>query len=180
MSLNGVCNLVYFINLLIHLLASAIPPAHILKHTRKTFFFKIHIYWDMLLCLITQSCPTLCDPVDCSPPGSSVHGDSPGKNSGMGCHSLLQGIFLIQGSNPGLSNCRRSLYCLSHRGIVDWKCCDSFCCPAKWIVYTYIHSFLFIYFGSSLRCAGFSLRRLLVLRAEALGVPASVGSAHRL
>ena len=35
----------------------------------------------------------LCDPMDCSPPGSSVHGDSPGKNTGMGCHALLQEIF---------------------------------------------------------------------------------------
>ena len=32
-----------------------------------------------LLCLVTQSCPTLCNPMDCTPPGSSVHGDSPGK-----------------------------------------------------------------------------------------------------
>ena len=38
-----------------------------------------------------RSCPTLCDPMDCSPPGSSVHGDSPGKNTGVGCHALLQG-----------------------------------------------------------------------------------------
>ena len=38
--------------------------------------------------------------MDCSPPGSSVHGDSPGKNTGVGCHALLQGIFPIQGSNP--------------------------------------------------------------------------------
>ena len=44
----------------------------------------------------------LCDPMECSPSGSSVHGDSPGKNSGMGCHDLLQGTFLTQGSNPGL------------------------------------------------------------------------------
>ena len=36
--------------------------------------------------------PTLCDPMDYSPPGSSVHGDSPGKNTGVGCHVLLQGI----------------------------------------------------------------------------------------
>ena len=40
-----------------------------------------------------QSCLTLCDPIDCSPPGSSVHGDSSGKNSGVGCHVFLQGIF---------------------------------------------------------------------------------------
>ena len=41
-------------------------------------------------------------PRDCSPPGSSVHGDPPGKNTEVGCHALLQGIFSTQGSNPGL------------------------------------------------------------------------------
>ena len=51
------------------------------------------------LCLVPQSCPTLCDSMDCSPPGSSVHGDSPGKNNGVGCHTLLQGIFPTQVSN---------------------------------------------------------------------------------
>ena len=64
-----------------------------------------------VLCLVAwkkvkvKSCPTLCDPMDCSPPGSSVHGDSPGKNTGVGCHALLQGIFPTQGSNPGLPHC---------------------------------------------------------------------------
>ena len=48
--------------------------------------------------------------MDCRPPGSSVHGDSPGKNSGVGCHFLLQGIFLRQGSNPCLLHCRWILY----------------------------------------------------------------------
>ena len=38
--------------------------------------------------------------MDCGLPGSSVHGDSPGKNTGMGCHALLQGIFPTQGLNP--------------------------------------------------------------------------------
>ena len=42
-----------------------------------------------------QSCPTLCDPANCSLPDSSVHGDSAGKNTGVGCH-LLQGIFPTQ------------------------------------------------------------------------------------
>jgi len=41
--------------------------------------------------------------MDSSPAGSSVHGDSPGKNTGVGCHALLQGIFPTQGLNPGLS-----------------------------------------------------------------------------
>ena len=45
---------------------------------------------------------TLCDPMDCSLPGSSVRGDSPGKNTGVGCHALLQGIFPTQGLNPHL------------------------------------------------------------------------------
>ena len=66
-----------------------------------------------------QLCPTLCDPMDCSPPppstGSSVHGDSPGKNTGVDCQALLQGIFPTQGSNPHFPHYRRILYCLSHR-----------------------------------------------------------------
>ena len=45
---------------------------------------------------------TLCNPVSCSLPGSSVYGDSPSRNCGVGCHALLQGIFPIQGSNPSL------------------------------------------------------------------------------
>ena len=47
-----------------------------------------------MLYLVTQSCPTLCDPMDCSLPGSSVHGIFSGKNTGVG------GLFLTQGSNP--------------------------------------------------------------------------------
>ena len=46
---------------------------------------------DVCVYLVTQSCPTLCSPMDCSPPGSSVHGNSPRKNIGVGCHALLQG-----------------------------------------------------------------------------------------
>ena len=53
-------------------------------------------------------------PHGCSPPGSSVHGDSPGRNTGVGSHALLQGIFPTQGSNPGLSHCRWILYPLNH------------------------------------------------------------------
>ena len=64
---------------------------------------------------VTQSCLTLCGPMDCSPPGSSVHGDPPGKNTGVGCHALLQGIFPTQGSNSGLLNCQWILYHLSYQ-----------------------------------------------------------------
>ena len=66
-----------------------------------------------VLCLVALLCLTLCDPMDCSLPGSSVHGDSPGKNTGVGCHALFQGIFPTQVSNPGLLHCRQILYQLS-------------------------------------------------------------------
>ena len=55
-----------------------------------------------VLRLVTQLCPTLFDPMDCSSPGSSVHGDSPGRNTGVGCHAFPQEIFPTQGLNPGL------------------------------------------------------------------------------
>ena len=94
--------------------------------------------------LVAQSCPILCEPVDCSLPGSSVHGisqtrileskscsvvsdslrphglyspwNSLGQNTGVGSLSLLQGIFPTQGSNPGLPHCRRIVYQLTHKG----------------------------------------------------------------
>ena len=66
---------------------------------------------------VAQSCPTLCDSMDCRLPGSSVHGDFPDKNTGVGCHFLHQGIFPTQGLNPGLLHCRQILYQLSHQGI---------------------------------------------------------------
>ena len=69
-----------------------------------------------VLCLAAQLCPTLCGPMDCSLPGSSVQGDSPGKKTGVGCHALSHGIFPIQASNPGLPHCRQVLYHLSHQG----------------------------------------------------------------
>ena len=58
----------------------------------------------------------LCDVMGCSLPGSFVHGNSPGKNTGVGCHALLQGILLTQGSNPGLLHCRQILYSWATRG----------------------------------------------------------------
>ena len=51
-----------------------------------------------VLCLVVQSCLSLCDPMDCSSPGSAVHGDSPGKNTGVGSHSPSPGDL----PNPGI------------------------------------------------------------------------------
>ena len=63
--------------------------------------------------LVAQLCLPLCDPIDCSPSGFSALGDSPGKNSGVGYHALLQGIFPTQGSNPSLLHCKQILHHLS-------------------------------------------------------------------
>ena len=59
----------------------------------------------------------LCKPMDGSPPGSSVHGDSPGSNAGVSCHALLRGISLTQGWSSHL-HCRWILYCWAPRKLM--------------------------------------------------------------
>ena len=66
---------------------------------------------------VSRSVSNPLQPMDCSPPGSSVHENSPSKNTGMGCHALLQRIFPTQGLNPGLPCCRRILYQPSYQGL---------------------------------------------------------------
>ena len=68
-----------------------------------------------VLSLVAHSYPTLCKTIDCNTPGSSVRGDSAGKNTGVGCHALLQGIFPTQGLNLGFLRCRRILYQLNYQ-----------------------------------------------------------------
>ena len=83
------------------------------------YYFKLLMFYILhVFCffLVAQSCPTLCDPEDCSLPDSSVHGDSSGKSTRVGCDALLQGIFPTQGSNPGPPHCMRILYRFSHQG----------------------------------------------------------------
>ena len=91
------------------------------------FFFSLILFHYSLLCLVTQSCLTLCDPMDWGPPGS-VHGDSPGKNTGVGWYALLQGVFPTQGLNPGLMHCWQLLYHLNHQGSPKLL---------KWVVYPF-------------------------------------------
>ena len=54
------------------------------------------LFYTYVLCLVAQLCPTLCDPMGLSSQRSSVHGDSPGKNTGVGFQAPLQGLL----SNP--------------------------------------------------------------------------------
>ena len=70
----------------------------------------------MHACSVTQLCLTLCNPVDCCLPGFSVRGVFPGKNTGVGCHFLLKGIFLTQGSNASLLHCQVDSSPLNHLG----------------------------------------------------------------
>ena len=99
-----------------------IEPTSLLSPVLEGWFVTTSATWEALtgicavLCLVAQSCPTLCDPMDCSLPGSSVLRDSPGKNTGVGSLSLLQGNFLTQESNWGLLHCRWTLYQLSYQG----------------------------------------------------------------
>ena len=85
----------------------------------------------LCVCSVVQSSLTLCDPMDCSLWGSSVHGKNvPGKNTGAGCHFLLQGIFPTQGLNLRLLLAMRILY---HWSEVKWsevaQSCPTLCNP---------------------------------------------------
>ena len=93
--------------LITSLFLPAINFAHTLDHSAS--------YPMLCVCLVAQSCLTLCNPMDFSLPGSSVCGDCLSKNTRVGCHALLQGILPTQGSNPGLPHCRWILYHLSHQ-----------------------------------------------------------------
>ena len=67
--------------------------------------------------LVAQLCLTLCDPIN----WLLCPWHSPGKNTGVGCHCLLQGIFQTQRLNLGLLHCSQILYCLSHQGRLPLK-----------------------------------------------------------
>ena len=68
-------------------------------HTKRCSQYTLCVHACMLS---LKSYPTLCHPVDCNPPGSSVYGDSLGKNAGVGCHFFLQGIFRPTDLDTGL------------------------------------------------------------------------------
>ena len=83
---------------------------------------KAHPWWAMITSVTQLLCPW----------------NSQGKNTGVDSHSLLQGIFLTQGSNPGLLHCRQILYCLSHQGnpCIYMFCAVSSCFSCVWLFAT--------------------------------------------
>ena len=113
--------------------------------TRPAVFQSVLCYLVALCCgcLIAQSCLTLCDPMACSPPGFSVHGHFPGKNTGVGCHALLQGIFPTQGSKSGLPHCKWILHLLSHLSLA-FLASESKGFLKKFFMYLFAISILFL------------------------------------
>ena len=81
------------------------PPGQITRSVLCLCSYSIWFSYLVCMCLVIQSCLTLCNPNSrlLSP------WDSPGKNTGVRCHALLQGIFPTQGLNPGLLHCRQIL-----------------------------------------------------------------------
>ena len=89
---------------------------------KKTVCAMQHVDLSSLCVILSCSIVRSLQLLDCSPPGS-FHGVSPGKNTGVGCHAPLQGIFPTQGSNPGLPHCRHIVYHLTHQRsprILEW------------------------------------------------------------
>ena len=107
------------------------------RRSRKTEEESTDIIWlfSLMCAKLLQSCLILCEPMDCSPPGSSIHGDSPGKNTGVGCHALFQRIFPLlllscEAYSTGLQSARQepelsySLSCIERSA--EWLACNRY------------------------------------------------------
>ena len=104
-------------------------------------FLSVSTNWATLMCMSSHSVVS-----DSATPRTAacqdpVHGDSPGKNTAVGCHALLQGILPTQGLNPGLPNCRWTLYYLSHQGSPFFMWVESYS-MSLWLVYFTQHNVL--------------------------------------
>ena len=103
--------------------------------TGSWFFFYYCFNWNM--CVPRSVVSDSLRPHGQQPARLLCPWNSPGKNTGVACHSLLQGIF----PTPGLLRCRQILYCLSRQGsIVYLQCCVSFQCIANSIIQVHTHT----------------------------------------
>ena len=78
-------------------------------------------YWKqhIIQCAVTHSCLTLSDAMDCSLPGSSIHGGFSRQENESGLPCPPPGIFPTQGADPGILHCRQILCHLSHHHIIQ-------------------------------------------------------------
>ena len=95
-----------------------------------------------LLLSVTKSCPTLLWPSGLQPSRLLCPWDFSGKNTAVGCHCLLQGIFPTQGSNPGSSALAGGLFCCCKLIYFNWRLitlqyCGGFCHTFTWICHGY-------------------------------------------
>ena len=108
-------------------------------------------------CSVVSEC---WHPTNCSPPGSPVHGDSPGKNTEVGCHALLQGIFPTQGLDPSLPHWS-ILYHLSPRGSPFHSIVTCY----KVIHFSFVYFWVCLVFVATHRLSLAVLRRLRIAMA---------------
>jgi len=107
------------------------PEQHEFKLHRATYMkifptinsMLLHELWlvestDAVFVSVTQLCLALCNPMDCSPPGSSIHGTLQARILQWVAIPFSKGIFPIQGSNPDLLHHKQILYHLSHREVL--------------------------------------------------------------
>ena len=108
-------------------LLSILPPE---KSESSTLWSTIHLYACMLCCSVMSDSFVAPWTVACQAPLWNF----PGKNTGVGCHFLLQGIFPTHGLNLGLLQCRQILFCLSHQGSPDHRIDDAIGCTGnQWL-----------------------------------------------
>ena len=130
----------------------------------------------MCLCLVTQLCSALCNSMDCSPPGPSVHGIFQARILEQVTISFSTGIILTQGSNPSLQcllHCRWVLYQLSHEGsphmlLYMYKCIRMY---TYRYMYTYICTHIHTYYIHIDRLTLQTTQAMRFLRAETKSVP---------
>ena len=96
--------------------------AQIMFYTFCTYFPCTQFQMCMCVWVHAQPCPTLCNPMDCGLSMLLCPWDSPDKNTGAGCHFLLHGIFLTQGSNPCLLHWQADSLPLHHLGSPNLTC----------------------------------------------------------
>ena len=74
-----------FLKILMHFSQISLANNLFAKRLKRVENRHVSVY----MCLAAQSCPTLCDSIDCNPPSTTVHGGSPGRNTGVGCHVFM-------------------------------------------------------------------------------------------
>ena len=106
----------------------AICPSHVPTHDQLIIYLTRPRWWTGSCVYVYGVSHSLvsnsCDPMDCSPPGSSVHGILQARILEWRAIPFSRGVFLTQGSNSGLLRCRQILYYLSHQG--RWEVSFSF------------------------------------------------------